>query len=578
MDGISKERFRSIGAVTLIYGAVFTFCLYKNIDGIMTALLAIATVAYILYCAPRLKGYKNEDKFPVWIEPWNRETDELEQEDMQVVPEPMAEKDDVRDVPRSKQEAEQRDAYVAAAKSRYPYYAGIVLLGISTFLTQDSFIIDVNYMGMLLLTFGVLIRIFFSDKEWGFKKYIAVMVEMALSPLMYILRPLQDYQAMRRTEDSRKRKIVGYVIVGAVCAFPVLLVVIALLSSADVIFSRVINYMFGDIRISYDLISSDLIGIVLLFAVVVVYVYGLAVTVTAENIKESVRDTNRLEPVIGITFTTLLTLVYLLYSAIQILQLFVGEHLLPAGYTYSRYAREGFFQLLFVAGLNLLIVLFCISIFRKHKVLDIVLTVMSICTYIMIASSLVRMLLYIKVYNLTYLRILVLLALLMIAFAMAGLIIRIYRTNFPLVHYVILTVGALWIGFSFARPESIIAHYNLEKLRQTEAVQRILADDGKGEHENLFDCRLVMNDLEYLCELGADAAPALYEFFDLMAMDEYCEDGVSEYRRYVPEYLYESYFKGYEDEKVFLRSFNVSKYRAKKYAEQVAETIQPAKP
>lgn len=578
MDGISKERFRSIGAVTLIYGAFFTFCLYKNIDGIMTALLAIATVAYILYCAPRLKGYKNEDKFPVWIEPWNRETDELKQEDMQVVPEPMAEKDDVRDVPGSKQEAGRKIAYVAAAKSRYPYYAGIVLLGISTFLTQDSFIIDVNYMGMLLLTFGVLIRIFFSDKEWGFKKYITVMVEMALSPLMYILRPLQDYQAMRKTEDSRKRKIVGYVIVGAVCALPVLLVVIELLSSADVIFSRVINYMFGDIRISYDLISSDLIGIVLLFAVVFVYVYGLAVTVTAENIKESVRDTNRLEPVIGITFTTLLTLVYLLYSAIQILQLFVGEHLLPAGYTYSRYAREGFFQLLFVAGLNLLIVLFCISMFRKHKALDIVLTVMSICTYIMIASSLVRMLLYIKAYNLTYLRILVLLVLLMIAFAMAGLIIRIYRTNFPLVHYVILTVGALWIGFSFTRPESIIAHYNLEKLRQTEAVQRILADDGKGEHENLFDCRLVINDLEYLCELGADAAPALYEFFDLMAMDEYCEDEVSEYRRYVPEYLYESYFKSYEDEKIFLRSFNVSKYRAKKYAEQVAETIQTSKP
>lgn len=591
MDGISKERFRSIGVATLVYGAFFAFCLYKNTDGIMTALLAIATVAYILYCAPRLKGYKNEDRLSGWSEWWNRETDELQEEAVPAESEPVTEKEfgpaesepeHVSAALMSKERDDEKALHVAAAKSRYPYYAGIILLGISTFLTQDTFIINVNYMGMLLLTFAVLIRIFFSDKKWGVKKYISVMVQMALSPLMYMFRPFQDYAEMRSTEDSHKEKVVRYVILGVVCALPVLMLVIALLSSADVIFSRVTNYMFGDIRMSFRDIRmlSDLFGVVFLFAVAFIYVYGLAVTVTAENIKQEVKDTNRMEPVVGITFTTLLTLVYLLFSAIQVLQLFVGERMLPEGYTYSRYAREGFFELLFVACLNLLIVLFCVSMFRKNKVLDIVLTVMSACTYVMIVSSLIRMLLYIREYNLTYLRILVLLALLMIAFIMAGLIVRIYRADFPLVHYVILVVGVLWTGFSFARPESIIARYNLEKLRQTKEVQRILQDAEQQQHENLYVEYCVIEDkLGYLCELSADASPALYEFCELMAVNEYHEDVWSgRYCQDIPQYLHRWYFNRYDNERMTLRGFNVSTYRAQKYARQIAKTITYSEP
>ncbi|MFR8843973.1 MAG: DUF4153 domain-containing protein [Waltera sp.] len=51
------------------------------------------------------------------------------------------------------------------------------------------------------------------------------------------------------------------------------------------------------------------------------------------------------------------------FSGIQIFGLFLGKMQLPEGYTYAQYAREGFFQLLAVSILNLILVLVCLSFF-----------------------------------------------------------------------------------------------------------------------------------------------------------------------------------------------------------------------
>ncbi|MFR8843777.1 MAG: DUF4153 domain-containing protein [Waltera sp.] len=63
---------------------------------------------------------------------------------------------------------------------------------------------------------------------------------------------------------------------------------------------------------------------------------------------------------------------------------------LPESYTHAQYAAEGFFQLLAVSILNLILVLMCLSFFRESKVLKVIMTIMSLCTFIMIASSVMR--------------------------------------------------------------------------------------------------------------------------------------------------------------------------------------------
>ena len=63
------------------------------------------------------------------------------------------------------------------------------------------------------------------------------------------------------------------------------------------------------------------------------------------------------EPVTAVTCMSAIALLYLFFCGIQVIYLFLGKGSLPEGVTYSSYARQGFFQLLFVAVLNLGMVL-----------------------------------------------------------------------------------------------------------------------------------------------------------------------------------------------------------------------------
>ena len=71
-----------------------------------------------------------------------------------------------------------------------------------------------------------------------------------------------------------------------------------------------------------------------------------------------VTDKRRYSPVIAITVNVVLLCVYLVYCGIQVIYLFMRRGTLPEGYTYSSYAHEGFFQLVFVCLINIVLEIF----------------------------------------------------------------------------------------------------------------------------------------------------------------------------------------------------------------------------
>lgn len=503
-DGISKERYLAIGRAVLIYALLFGVCLYKNASGILTILIAAATVFLLGYCA-KTTGYGARAK----------------------------------------------------EKKLYPYYIGILLLGISMCCTADSLIITVNYIGSILLVLCALLRIYCEEKGWGLEKYAWSLVELILSPLTYLVRPFQDYHEYRRSGERKKSDTVKYIVIGVVVAIPFILVVLALLASADAVFSSMLDSVCAVIGYDVFTIVWRAIKFFLFVLFIFLYVYGVYVRITSGLMDEPEKEGKGYVAVVGITFTGLLTFIYLIFSGVQILYLFSNSLALPEGYTYSQYAREGFFQLLAVAAINLLIVLFCMRHFKKSRVLDIVLTMMSACTYIMLASSAVRMILYIKQYGLTYLRIEVLVGLLLIATIMAGVVVAIYRKSFPLAHYIILVVGVIWILFSFSRPEYIIAKYNISQYT-------VIGHDADGTEI----LSVGYDDLQYLASLEGDAAPAIYELAEDIAMEKIKLSCWSEKE---VEDMYAFYFEGVHawEEKPGIRSFNFSRYKAYKCGQRI---------
>jgi hypothetical protein len=169
---------------------------------------------------------------------------------------------------------------------------------------------------------------------------------------------------------------------------------------------------------------------------------------------------------IAVTVILLITLLYLMFCALQLIYLFSnGIFTLPQGYTFAEYARRGFFELLAVAVINVALMLITTAYFEESLLLRRLLTLMTVCTYIMIGSAAYRMILYIGAYHLTFLRLFVLLALVILSLILAGVIRSVYRKSFPLFQYCIAVITVCYLAFALSKPDYYIATY-LEEHKQ----------------------------------------------------------------------------------------------------------------
>lgn len=396
-------------------------------------------------------------------------------------------------------------------KGSWFYLAGMMLLGISTFCTDDGILIFFNKLGAFLLLMSLLLKQFFDTSKWKLGKYLGSICIMTGASLGEWGRPFTDRAAYNKSRNKKTDKRMGYVMLGLLAGIPLLLVVVMLLASADAVFCQMTDKLLRSVNL------ANIFGVTFRILLIFFGSYGLTAYLCKKQIREEVKDRRRGEPILAITVTGLLTVLYLFFSVIQIAGLFLGKLRLPEGYTYALYARQGFFQLLAVSLLNLIIVLGCMSLFRESKILKIVLTVMSICTFIMIASSFMRMIMYIRYYYLTYLRILVLWGLVLLAVLFAGVVISIFRESFPLFHYSAAAIAVLYLALSFAHPDYIIARVNVanaphgEMLLQEEEAGESSEASGNGG-EGFFLAQAPYHDYLYLLTLSGDAAPVLVPY------------------------------------------------------------------
>lgn len=491
-----KRQFPLFSLGSLLYSLFYAFCLYKNASGITYPFFVIGTLCFFFFCMRKLGvPFKKDSVF---------------------------------------------------------YIVSVVLLGLSNCMTASLPILFMNKCGIFFLTVTLIMHTIYKDEAWNFPKYFSAVFRTMGGVFTCLLRPFSDmisYFDAQKQEKADKKIYFLPVLTGICIAAPLLFLIIILLSSADIIFYNMFGYMLEYLNI------RNMFKILILMVTVFFFSYAVFATLCKKGIQEETKDKRRFDPVIAIVITSLLGVVYLLFSGIQILYLFIGNMTLPAGYTYARYAREGFFQLLVVCIINLILVLICLCLFRESKVLKGILTVICGCTFIMILSSALRMILYIDRYSLTFLRVFVLWSLVVIFALMAGVTVSIFHKRFPLYLYGTITVTVCYLILSFAHPDYWIARYNLNYSGRT-----------------------------YLSELSADAAPVilnpsvnpeLISVEDMLEKTAYDPNIANVRSRDYDDDYYDSYWMKVfyckmEDDTRFstgIRNFNFSLNQAKKYME-----------
>ena len=385
----------------IVYGIVFAACMYRNLHGLFSTILVYGTFVYAFLCIRRTS---------------------LRLEKKHIV---------------------------------YPVLGA--LLGFNLMFTMDPLLIFIDYVAILLVLFTGIFSVVGCTKQWDVEDFLSIVPRRIFGALLLtrIGRIITDRQFFVGEEDSRSRKRKA-VMKGILLSLPLLFLVTALLQYADAVFGSMVSDILG----GWDI--GMLCGIVPTALVAIVFAYGSIRLFYQENVAVVPRDKRTKDPVILITIGIVLGIVYVIFCAIQVVYLFAGAGTLPEGYTYAQYAREGFFQLLAVCLINLVLILTGIHHFREDRVLKGIMTGLILCTYLMIASSAYRMILYVSAYNLTTLRVWVLWTLIWLTVILTGAFISVYCTRFSLFFYSMIVTSVLYLMIAYARPAYIVAEYNLK--------------------------------------------------------------------------------------------------------------------
>jgi hypothetical protein len=205
-----------------------------------------------------------------------------------------------------------------------------------------------------------------------------------------------------------------------------------------------------------------------------------------------------------------------LFVAIQVQYLFGGS-VVAAGLSYSDYARKGFFELAWVAGLSLPLLVGSHAVAPSSSRRDVVVfrvlsTILVGLLFVVMASAMVRMQMYVEAYGLTPLRVSSTAFMLWLALVFCWFLASLYRGSMGR-----FAVGAMAAGFgvigllNLMTPDLVSARYNVARF---------------GSSADL--------DAGHLAELGAETVP-----FVLSSLD-----GMSPRARAVVESKYRERFRG----------------------------------
>lgn len=353
-------------------------------------------------------------------------------------------------------------------KSGFFYLAIMGLLGISTVLTTNSWLVFCNRMGFCLLLIYFLLVQTRDTNGWSIWEAVCEIFFALIGAIGKIPAPFTEgYSWLRsRDKDSSAHEKRRMIMIGILISVPAVLILGSLLMNADAVFGNMLR------RICFDWeLSSEAFGLIFTFLFGLLASYCGMHDMLEKRSERVVRTYIRQPALVAQIFTTAVLILYVWFCLIQVIYLFGGFGTLPEGMTYAQYARSGFFQLLFVCIINLFLVLIVKRWFETSAYLNCVLLAICLCSYIMTASSAYRMILYIHAYRLTVLRIVVLVALATIAILLAGVCRHIFSADFRILPYFIIVISTVYTLFSFINTDSYVARYDLAYLTEDNATE-----------------------------------------------------------------------------------------------------------
>lgn len=350
----------------------------------------------------------------------------------------------------------------------------IVLLSLTYLIFNNDFFNTINILAIPVLF--ALMYIYTINPTFNLKNLTLNILNIFIKPLSHIsnIYNLLTENITKKLKISKKAiKVFKSIII----VLPVTIVILLLLSSADQIFSSIFSSFFELFnKISLPQILTNfikrLIPIILLFFYLAATINFLLYNFSKTKYEEKNFSIKLDQFTIKLLLTTL-NIIYVIFDIIQIRSLIF--HQISMNISYAEYARQGFFQLMFVSFINLIIILISKNIEKNssektHNYLKTMNLIMVFLTLIIIVSSFLRMYMYECAYGYTLLRLLVYFSLITEVILLIPTIIYILNSKFNIVkHFIIILVTAYTI-INFVNVDYLIAKRNINRYNKVDNI------------------------------------------------------------------------------------------------------------
>lgn len=359
-------------------------------------------------------------------------------------------------------------------RGHYAIIAAGVFFSFMVFVRSSEVLTFFNILGSVLLLL-IAVRIFEGKRLQSF--FLVDYVKVLFLPFRFIVPFFETFSGVVSVKTSgrsaRKREIIR----GSFMAIIALIVFAGLFASADARFEKLLENIFT-FKISQDIISQTFLGAFVAAFFIGAFGFIFRKTHAREAVPEqpSARNLGAVETSILLSSINVLFFAFIL---LQISSLFGGvSHLLAQGLTYAQYAREGFSQLIAVAVLSFLIILFSEkhitqndgTHLRSFKIQSGVLVLQVIA---ILVSAFTRLSLYENAYGFTEIRLYSHAFMIWIGVVLVLLFFHIWEsgkrsqkgTHFYF--YTFWTVAGLLFMMNVINPDVFIAKKNLARYQTT---------------------------------------------------------------------------------------------------------------
>ena len=273
------------------------------------------------------------------------------------------------------------------------------------------------------------------------------------------LLPLKALKNLPKPEKNEKLRGLG---AGLLLGLPVVLLAAALLSSADQVFSSLLTSGFrsldridgsGLLRLAYTLIGG-----LCLFSFLTA---GAGNPFSPEEPKE-----RHASPVILSTVLAMLAAVYALFVYVQFRYLFFGSAEAIREIGYAEYARGGFFQLVALAILTLMLILPSLSLGKNSASVRLLCAFVAALTIVIDFSAFFRMRLYIQAFGLSVLRAVTLWGMLMILCVLGACLLKCAFPNMRVCPTLAVLILCTWTALNYCNVDRLIARYQVSAYNQ----------------------------------------------------------------------------------------------------------------